>query len=74
VVKLADTSTPPDTSLNQKRLMHYSAPGSWQLLEGRMGLADGRLPSTDNVIGYAGYVYTNILFLSGGPIHSFVAV
>jgi hypothetical protein len=36
VLKLADTSTPPDMSLNQKRLMYYSGPGSWQLLEERI--------------------------------------
>jgi hypothetical protein len=34
VVKLADTSSPPDTVLNQKRVMYYSA--QWQLLEERI--------------------------------------
>jgi RHS repeat-associated protein len=68
VVKLADTSSPPDTSLNQKRLMYYSGHGSWQLLEERMGLADGRLSSTDNVVGYAGYVFN--AEIAGGGLYA----
>src|SRR5690606_33594716 len=34
VVKLADTSMPPDGDLNQQRVMYYGA--NWQLLEERI--------------------------------------